>query len=141
MLISTVSYANDSPIKPDRIITYGVVDIDATKEKICTKGYARSVRHVTESTKKKVFLFYKDTDRNKDSYEVDHLIPLELGGSNDIINLWPQSYTIQWNAHDKDKLENRLHRLVCKDKLDLPTAQFEIATDWISAYKKYIGDK
>jgi hypothetical protein len=41
---------------------------------------------------------------------VDHLIPLELGGSNDIANLWPQSYVTVWNAHMKDRLENRLNR-------------------------------
>jgi hypothetical protein len=36
-------------------------------------------------------------------------------------------------------LEDRLHALVISGKLDLKTAQREIATDWIAAYKKYIG--
>jgi hypothetical protein len=27
--------------------------------------------------------------------------------------------------------------LVCEGRLDLPTAQREIATNWIAAYKKY----
>jgi hypothetical protein len=36
-------------------------------------------------------------------------------------------------------LEDRLHALVISGKLDLETAQREIATDWIAAYKKYIG--
>jgi hypothetical protein len=39
----------------------------------------------------------------------------------------------------KDRLEDRLHALVISRKLDLETAQREIATDWIAAYKKYIG--
>jgi hypothetical protein len=34
-------------------------------------------------------------------------------------------------------LEERLHQLVCDGELDLPTAQRDIATDWIVAYKKY----
>ena len=38
---------------------------------------------------------------------------------------------------DKDALENRLHQLVCQNKIDLATAQRDLATDWISAYKKY----
>jgi hypothetical protein len=42
-----------------------------------------------------------------------------------------------WNAHVKDELEERLRNLVCEQKLDLTTAQRDIATDWISAYKKY----
>ena len=71
-------------------------------------------------------------------YEVDHLISLELGGSNSIKNLWPQSYLTQpWNAHVKDALENELHDEVCSGKVDLATAQHDIATDWIAAYKKY----
>jgi hypothetical protein len=69
------------------------------------------------------------------------LISLELGGSNDIGNLWPQSYrTEPWNAHVKDKLEDRLHMLVCAGKLSLPDAQKAIAGDWISAGKRWVGD-
>jgi hypothetical protein len=67
-------------------------------------------------------------------YEVGHLISLVLGGSNDIANLWPGSYRIEpWNAHLKDKLEDRLHALVCAAKMSLPDAQKAIAGDWISA--------
>jgi 5-methylcytosine-specific restriction endonuclease McrA len=44
--------------------------------------------------------------------EVDHLIPLELGGSNRAANLWPQRYDGGWSARDKDRLESRLHRLL-----------------------------
>jgi len=138
-LFSTASYAD---VLPNRNVTYGAVFYDATVEKICTPGYSKSVRRVSDSTRKVVFMLYKDEDPRKRSYEVDHLISLELGGSNDIVNLWPQRYeTYPWSAHAKDKLENKMHKLVCEGKLDLPTAQFEIATDWISAYKKYIGAK
>jgi hypothetical protein len=139
LLCSTISYAGELP---NRLVTYGIVDPDATVEKICTPGYSQTVRNVPSSKKKAVFMLYKDADPNKDSYEVDHLVSLELGGSNDITNLWPQSYTTYpWNAHSKDRLENKMHKLICQGKLDLPTAQFEIATDWIKAYRKYIGDK
>jgi hypothetical protein len=61
-----------------------------------------------------------------------------LGGSNALKNLWPQSFQTQpWNAHVKDHLENELHRLVYAGQLDLGTAQRDIATDWIAAYRKY----
>ncbi len=72
-------------------------------------------------------------------YEVDHLIPLELGGSNDVTNLWPQSYVSTWGAHIKDELENRLHKLVCAGTITLPEAQDAIKTDWIKAYRKYVA--
>jgi hypothetical protein len=57
------------------------------------------------------------------------LIALELGGSNRLTNLWPEPYDITWNAHVKDRLENRLHEMVCAGQLDLATAQRAIATD------------
>ena len=41
---------------------------------------------------------------------------LELGGANTSDNLWPQPYDGEWNAHDKDRLENKLHHIVCKKK-------------------------
>ena len=70
---------------------------------------------------------------------MDHLISLELGGSNSLKNLWPESYQGAWNAHVKDRLENRLHALVCAGQLDLKTAQHAIATNWIAAYQQYLG--
>ena len=49
-----------------------------------------------------------------------------------------QSYSATaWNARVKDALEDRLHELVCRGDVDLPTAQHEISTNWIKAYKKY----
>lgn len=71
-------------------------------------------------------------------YQLDYLIPPGLGGTKDILNLWPEPYSSTvWNAHVKDALENRLRNLVCGGQLDLPVAQHDIATDWIGAYKKY----
>ena len=61
--------------------------------------------------------------------EVDHLISLELGGSNDQTNLWPQPYQgTPLNAHVKDQLENFLHAQTCAGNIALDQAQQEIAT-------------
>ena len=105
---------------------------------ICVAGYSQKVRNVPLDVKRQVYAEYGIASHKPGEYEVDHLISLELGGSNSIKNLWPQSYVTQpWNAHVKDKLENELHDEVCSGKIDLPTAQHEIAADWIAAYKKY----
>lgn len=139
LLLTSPALAN-SPIVPNARLTPGMIDPNATVPMICKAGYSASVRNVPQWVKHRVFVDY-GVDPMSDSFEVDHLISLELGGSNSILNLWPQSYTTQpLNAHRKDVLENKLHTLVCSGHLDLATAQKEIATDWILAYKKYVGN-
>ena len=72
--------------------------------------------------------------------EIDHLISIELGGANDPGNLWPQPYSgTMWTAEAKDDLENKLHTLVCARTITLVQAQTAIRTNWINAYKTYIG--
>jgi hypothetical protein len=73
-------------------------------------------------------------------YELDYLVTPDLGGSPDPRNLWPEPYGARvWNARVKDELEALLPKLVCEGKVDLATAQQDIATNWIAAYKKYFG--
>lgn len=147
------------PILPDPKLTPGVVFTNVTVEQICTPGYyngsdvsnsGHGVRYVPRSVKWKVFKAYfgKIPDKTG-NYEVDHLISLELGGSNDPKNLWPESYlTTPYNARVKDRLENRMAALVRHElKTNGPAAatkllkqfQHEIATTWIAVYPKYLS--
>jgi hypothetical protein len=122
---------------PDPQRTPGAT-LAVTTDDICVPGYTQVVRDVPAEVKRQVYAEYGIAHHQPGEYEVDHLISLELGGSNSIKNLWPQSYETQpWNAHVKDALEDELHRLVCSGQLDLKTAQRDIASDWIQAYKKY----
>jgi hypothetical protein len=73
-------------------------------------------------------------------YEIDHLVPLCLGGADDASNLWPQprrSIEPNWNAEAKDRLERTLCALVCDKLLDIGDAQEAIIKDWIAAYHLY----
>jgi len=128
-----------SPIRPNAKLTPGATLAVGLKE-ICVPGYTKTVRNVPDSLKKKVYAEYGITSHQAREYEIDHLISLELGGSNDIKNLWPQSYrTTPWNAKGKDTLENKFHQMLCKGTIELKTVQKAIAKDWIAAYKKYVG--
>jgi hypothetical protein len=121
---------------PNSKLTPGNVRI-VTVTQLCTTSTSL-VRNVTESTKNQVFANYKmkgnDRSTCNEGYEIDHLVSLELGGSNDITNLWPQSYCGENNAHKKDKLENELHKQVCSGKMTLEDAQKCIASDWEMCY-------
>lgn len=68
--------------------------------------------------------------------EIDHLISLELGGADDVRNLWPEKYAPVPGAHQKDLVENYLHKQVCAGAITLPEAQREISTNWLAVYRK-----
>jgi hypothetical protein len=105
---------------------------------VCSMPHEEVVGEVSTSLRQEVFQEYGIVNARTDDYEIDYLIAPGLGGVEDIHNLWPEPYTSRtWNARVKDALEERLHELVCTGQLDLPTAQREISTDWIAAYKKY----
>lgn len=105
-------------------------------EQVCRGSAVESV-DVPVEVRQRVFREYGIHDSRSHAYEVDYLITPDLGGTASIRNLWPQPYSVVWNAHVKDELEDRLHGLVCSGQLDLTTAQREMARDWIAAYKKY----
>src|SRR5258708_353872 len=75
---------------PDKDCTPGSIFQTATKDDICRLGYTKSVRNVPQEEKNQVYAAYGITSHHPGEYEVDHLISLELGGSNDIANLWPE---------------------------------------------------
>ena len=68
------------------------------------------------------------------SLEIDHIVPLELGGSNAIANLFPERVYAA-----KDRLENRLHQLVCARTMALAAARSRIARDWPALYRRVFG--
>jgi hypothetical protein len=111
-----------------------------TLSDVCSMAHEEVVRDVPDELRQQVFKEYGIVNPRPEDYEIDYLIAPGLGGTEDIHNLWPQPSKLStWNAHVKDDLEERLHQLVCAGKLDLPTAQQAIATNWISAYKRYLG--
>jgi len=120
---------------PSPIMTPG--DILTTDANIvCVVGYTATVRDVPEKLKNQIYAAYGVIDHNRDTYEMDHFIPLELGGSNSIKNLWPEPAP---GFHEKDIVENYLHRLVCKGQMDLNEAQRLIVTDWYKVYVQMKG--
>ncbi len=123
---------------PDAHCTPGAV-FPVSSQKICVAGYTQSVRAVSQAEKDRVYAEYGIVHHTTGQYEIDHLISLELGGNNDISNLWPESALPVPGFHTKDNLENVMHDLVCSRKLPLRTAQMEIATNWLAAYIKYVG--
>ena len=124
-------------LKPRASLTPGETR-PITIGEVCRTRQAEVVAAVPEETRRQVFAAY-GIRRDQKNFEVDYLITPDLGGSDSLRNLWPQPYSVSWNARAKDELEQRLHDLVCGGQLDLATAQREIAADWIGAYRRYVG--
>jgi hypothetical protein len=93
---------------------------------------------VREATKSSVLHRYGVRRHSGGQYEVDHIVPLELGGSNLIRNLFPEAASPTPGFHQKDRLENKLHSLVCSGQLKIRFAERAIATNWVSAYRSYV---
>jgi len=118
---------------PDGECTPGAV-FNVTAKEICVSGYSSRVRDVSQSLKEEVYAEYGITTHKTGEYEVDHLIPLEIGGSNDISNLWPEAAEPKPGCHEKDRVENYLHKIVCNGTMPLEDAQRMIATNWTAVW-------
>lgn len=136
---------------PNKERTPGVTNPDITQENIhdtiCAHGVwtTKSIRppvKYTNQLKRKQIEEYGYEDSNPKLYEEDHLIPLTLGGNpRDPRNLWPQPYTGEYGAHQKDKLENQLNVEVCAGVMTLKEGQECIAKDWVACFRKlFEGD-
>lgn len=128
--------------EPDATCTPGATNPAVTQATIwttiCKTGYSTTIRNEKPESyfghlKVIGIKDYGYTNTTIHLYEEDHLISLELGGSNDPANLWPQYGA---SPNEKDKVENYLHKQVCAGLTPLATAQKEISTDW---YKVYIA--
>jgi len=131
---------------PDPKITPGAVNTTVTQENIhetiCVKGWTKTIRPPVSFTNRLKHLQlrrYGIPQGQIRDYELDHLIPLELGGApDDLANLWPEPFNARWDATLKDDLERALNRKVCAGRITLAGAQKAIRTNWIAAYKKYM---
>jgi len=130
-------FSGYSRMLPDPGFTPGATRQVALAD-LCAADSDDVVRSVPSSLQEKIFQEYGIRGVPAAEFEVDYLITPGLGGSDDLRNLWPEPHSnTMWNSYVKDQLEDHLHRMVCERKIPLDEAQHEIASNWISAYKKY----
>jgi hypothetical protein len=111
--------------------------VKADAAKVCSADFAASAKPVAGWQRDQALTRY---GRRPEDFtgELDHLIPLSLGGSNDPDNLWPLPAQGEV-GEKKHALESKLHELVCGEKkLSLKQAQDAIRKDWVKAYTQYV---
>lgn len=122
-------------VLPDYSCTPGAI-MTVNLQTICHTS-TDTRRHVNRELRTTVYREYGvPYPQASGMYEVDHLIPLELGGSNDINNLWLEAAEPRPGFHEKDQVENYLHAQVCKGAMTLEEAQRQIRTNWLDVYRR-----
>lgn len=113
-LLSTSLFAGNFPMGPETSFTTGKLCERADSYRY-SEQIAYCERDVSFELKDTVFRYYDETfgyrvrTMKREDFKIDHFIPLCAGGSNDIINLWPQHKSI-YNVTDS------LEQMVC-DKM------------------------
>lgn len=143
----TASYGhNDKYLLPDRVLTPGAANpaivgdpsgksimVNGVEANICAKDFtADPYKKATEAVQDQVCDEYGQKNCSEiDKGEIDHLIPMEIGGEDMIRNLWwlPEpDYTVK--LHEVD---DKLKTMVCSGKIDLKTAQSIVQHNWVVA--------
>ena len=129
-------HLRDNGQLPDPGCTPGATDSRVTQatiySTICVRGYTATVRPPSSVTSRfKYSVSYPEYGVPASARgELDHLIPLELGGSSAAANLWPEIGPL---PNPKDSVENALNHAVCSGRVTLRAAQRAIAADWLTA--------
>ena len=132
-------------VVPDRKLTPGDVNPDITEAVVTAPGFRTSrYRDVTYEEKQEDADEYKVPWSEHSKYEFDHLIPITVGGSNNLYNLWPEPLHVNVDGYDmgaktKDELEDTIGKLVRSGRMPIAEGQ-ALFKDWPAAYQEYVGD-
>jgi len=127
--------------RPDRSCSPGAYYSRLTKRVICSGSFRTStIRNVPQAEKFNVEREYgMAASYYGYTIEIDHIVPLELGGSNAVANLFPEPGSGTVNYHVKDALENRAKAAVCGGQLSLRAARRGFARNWEALYHRLFG--
>jgi hypothetical protein len=129
---------------------------------ICSAGWTARIRPPTSYTNriKGELLASLHLPGTRSDYELDHFIPLEIGGApRDRRNLWMEPYgdlahpmttsesaaarrtgeDLLPNSPAKDTVETHLKAEVCAGRMTLVAAQQAVQTDWYAYYSQWRG--
>jgi hypothetical protein len=140
----TAKYRHDGTVLlNDLKVTPGKTDPSLTKNVICNPKFRTGpYRHTTESEKKAVCREYGAADcPNPEKGEIDHLVPLEDGGADVVANLWWQPASPVPGYHQKDLVENWVHKQICEGAMDMTKAQTQLEQDWVVLYREMLENK
>lgn len=130
---------------PDPRCTPGGINPSVTVEVLRDPSWrTRCIRNceTSEAQKHAAYAWYgirkpQHNSEENQICELDHLVPLELGGADGLGNIWPQCGPSEVALHEryfklKDRVENYLEDEVKAGRMPLAEAQTGIARDWVT---------
>jgi hypothetical protein len=161
LLVAFPAAAQSWRTLPDSSLTPGLARTDISLDEICSTPWGQDARSVTAAMKRaviasynfnpKVCPFTKVKGKRVRRAEIDHLIPRDLGGADEIENLWPQCYEPvnkdkskqADGANKKDRLEKELNKRLCAAPSFglLMHYRHGMQTNWISLYHEIYPDE
>src|SRR3954470_7209142 len=109
----------------------------ANEAQVCAADFEASAKPIAKWQREQALERYGKRPEDFTG-ELDHLIPLSLGGSNDPDNLWPIPSNRDMGPEQKKALDLKLHQMVCDKTIKLKDAQDAIRKDWVKAYNQYV---
>jgi len=109
----------------------------ANDAQVCAADFEASVKPIAKWQRDQALERYGKRPEDFTG-DLDHLIPIALGGTNDPDNLWPLPSSKEMGPEQKKALDLKLHEMVCAKTLTLKAAQDAIKKDWVKAYAQYV---
>lgn len=118
--------------QPDKECTPGALFPDILRGDLCKRGYASTVKAVSKKIKTATYTAYGITEEQKKNYTLDRFVPINLGGTNDQSNIWPQ---LTGDSANKNKVESFLFEEMCSGRITVPQSQELASHKWQEAQK------
>lgn len=114
----------DPALTPGALCTPGSRDFEGYAEQ---GNFARCRRNVSRSRKRHVRATYGIDRNDPQRYEIDHYIPLSIGGSNEMSNLWPMP---EPDAREKSRFEFMVFERVTRGEISQSEAIAMFRARW-----------
>lgn len=95
-------------------------------------------RAVSPVRRERVFGFYGVPVEWRKMYAIDHLVPVALGGTNAVENLWPIVACGPWSHRQKTQVDRAVTRAVRDGRLPIDDARSQLAANWRRAFAQWV---
>ncbi len=116
-LSTTAAFAQEFPVKPNPEVTVGDF-CDPSDQDFIGYRYEEKIpfceRNVSRHRKDQAYRAYGISENCRREYTVDHFVPLSMGGSNAIENLWPEHKNVKAT---RQNLEQELYEKLARGEM------------------------